>query len=141
MAPELILALVEDDGQTPPITTYSDVYSFACVCLEVIHASQIRPQQILTSWKVATGQLPFPHRTNDHAVTVDIMRGVRPCRGASPCHIQCNDVDAVWTMLEQCWDPAFQLRPTMSEITNFLRGQCGHASKYENRRPLRGSCS
>jgi hypothetical protein len=36
MAPELILALVEDDDRPPPITTYSDVYSFACVCLEVV---------------------------------------------------------------------------------------------------------
>lgn len=35
MAPELILALVEDDGQVPPITTHSDVYAFASVCLEV----------------------------------------------------------------------------------------------------------
>jgi hypothetical protein len=35
MAPELILALVEDDGRAPPITTYSDVYAFASVCLEV----------------------------------------------------------------------------------------------------------
>lgn len=35
MAPELILALVEDDGAIPPITTYSDVYAFASICLEV----------------------------------------------------------------------------------------------------------
>jgi hypothetical protein len=35
MAPELVLALVEDDGQAPPITTFSDVYAFASVCLEV----------------------------------------------------------------------------------------------------------
>jgi hypothetical protein len=35
MAPELVLALVEDDGRAPLITTYSDVYAFASVCLEV----------------------------------------------------------------------------------------------------------
>jgi len=35
MAPELVLTLVEDDGQAPPITTFSDVYAFASVCLEV----------------------------------------------------------------------------------------------------------
>jgi len=41
MAPELIIALVEDDsGQPPPITTYSDVYAFASVCLEVCHQRQ-----------------------------------------------------------------------------------------------------
>ena len=35
MAPELIIALVEDDGVVPPITTYSDVYAFSSICLEV----------------------------------------------------------------------------------------------------------
>ena len=34
MAPELIMALVNDDG-VPPITTSSDVYAFASVCFEV----------------------------------------------------------------------------------------------------------
>ena len=29
------MALVKDDGQVPPITTFSDVYAFASVCLEV----------------------------------------------------------------------------------------------------------
>jgi len=37
MAPELIFALVHDDGRVPPITTFSDVYAFASVCLEVGH--------------------------------------------------------------------------------------------------------
>ncbi|KAF5350134.1 hypothetical protein D9756_009091 [Leucocoprinus leucothites] len=66
MAPELIQVLVEDDGRTPPITTYSDVYAFGSVCLEV-----------------ATGQLPYAHRSNDHSVTVDILRGIKPTRGVS----------------------------------------------------------
>ncbi|EDR05945.1 uncharacterized protein LACBIDRAFT_302109 [Laccaria bicolor S238N-H82] len=65
MAPELIMSLVEDDGQISPITTFSDVYAFASVCLEV-----------------AAGRLPYPHRTNDRAVAVDIIRGVKPARGA-----------------------------------------------------------
>ncbi|EDR05941.1 uncharacterized protein LACBIDRAFT_302090 [Laccaria bicolor S238N-H82] len=63
MAPELIMSLVEDDGQIPPITTFSDVYAFGSVCLEV-----------------AAGRLPYPHRTTDHAVAVDIIRGVKPAR-------------------------------------------------------------
>jgi len=104
MAPELILALVEDDC-SPPITTASDVYSFACICLEI-----------------ATNQVPFPNRKNDHAVTVDIMRGIRPCRGAS-CHIECHNEGTFWEMLDQCWDPDFHLRPSMSEVTIYLQGQ------------------
>lgn len=36
------MALVEDDGQVPPITTFSDVYAFASVCLEVCLASILK---------------------------------------------------------------------------------------------------
>ncbi|KAG6811060.1 hypothetical protein H0H92_009149 [Tricholoma furcatifolium] len=35
MAPELIKALIEDDGPIPMITRETDVYAFASVCLEV----------------------------------------------------------------------------------------------------------
>lgn len=36
MAPELIMALVEDEeGKKPELTKSSDVYAFASVCLEV----------------------------------------------------------------------------------------------------------
>lgn len=35
MAPELLLALIEDDCSVLPITPASDVYAFASVCLEV----------------------------------------------------------------------------------------------------------
>lgn len=45
MAPELILSLVEDDDGVPcPVTRESDVFSFACVCLEVcVVASCVTP--------------------------------------------------------------------------------------------------
>ncbi|TFK38492.1 kinase-like domain-containing protein [Crucibulum laeve] len=102
MAPELVQALVEDDGHVPPITTHSDVYAFGSVCLEV-----------------ATGQLPYPHRTNDHAVTVDILRGVKPSRG-SCCDIQLKDAESFWTMLDRCWNFAYALRPPMPEVLALL---------------------
>ncbi|KAG2002503.1 TKL/TKL-ccin protein kinase [Coprinopsis cinerea AmutBmut pab1-1] len=60
MAPELIMALVEDDdngGPGPKITPMSDVYAFGSVCLEI-----------------ATDELPYSHRRTDHAVTLDIIR-------------------------------------------------------------------
>ncbi|KAF9466812.1 kinase-like domain-containing protein [Collybia nuda] len=104
MAPELILALVEDDRGVPPITTHSDVYAFGSVCLEI-----------------ATGQIPYHHRSNDHAVTVDIIRGIKPSRGAT-CHIQLKDEEAFWAMLDRCWDQAYCLRPTMPEILLCLEG-------------------
>ncbi|KAL0948376.1 hypothetical protein HGRIS_010958 [Hohenbuehelia grisea] len=104
MAPELILALVEDDGRPPPITPQSDVYSFASVCLEVV-----------------TGRLPYPHRTNDNAVTVDILRGIRPCRGAlCNMHIKTEVEEAFWDMLNRCWDTIGCMRPSMLDMTTFF---------------------
>ncbi|KAF8120541.1 kinase-like domain-containing protein [Boletus edulis] len=107
MAPELILSLIEDvDGAPCPVTRESDVFSFACVCLEV-----------------ATNDLPYPHRRNDRAVTLDIMRGVRPCRGAPPIpdmRLTAMQVEGFWGVLDQCWRAIPPLRPTMTEVETML---------------------
>ena len=119
MAPELIMALVKDDGQVPPITTFSDVYAFASVCLEVCLALVLKLIMWLMCMQVATGRLPYPHRTNDHAVTVDIIRGVKPARGAS-CLVQVKDVDVFWDTLDRCWNSIDYLRPSMREMLMLL---------------------
>jgi len=103
MAPELISVLAADDETPPPISTFSDVYAFASVCLEVM-----------------TGQLPYPARMNDYAVMFDIMRGVKPSRGACLNNIPVKDAEAFRGMLDRCWDQAFTLRPTMPELLAFL---------------------
>ncbi|KAG1764885.1 kinase-like domain-containing protein [Suillus placidus] len=106
MAPELIEALTNDDeAQPPPISTSSDVYAFACVCLEV-----------------ATGCLPFSHRSNDPAVIFDIMRGVKPSRGCTPMKLRLpeKEVDHFRKLLDRCWSPVPFLRPTMTQIKQEL---------------------
>ncbi|KAK0447350.1 uncharacterized protein EV420DRAFT_1751117 [Desarmillaria tabescens] len=67
MAPEMILALVDDESEAkvPRVTTASDVYAFGSVCLEIM-----------------TGALPYPCRKHDPGVMIDIMRGIKPSRGA-----------------------------------------------------------
>ncbi|KAF8896916.1 kinase-like domain-containing protein [Gymnopilus junonius] len=102
MAPELIAALVED--LRPTITTFSDVYAFASICLEV-----------------ASGQLPYSHRSNDHAVTLDIIRGVKPSRTAT-CLLKLSleGEEAFWNMLDQCWSTDPALRPTMPHLLTFF---------------------
>ncbi|KDQ49385.1 hypothetical protein JAAARDRAFT_42951 [Jaapia argillacea MUCL 33604] len=102
MAPEIVLALIEDEDVPPPITTHSDVYAFGSVCLEI-----------------ATDQVPYPNRTKDHAIIFDIMRGVKPARGAH-CLIRDIAAEAFWNMLEMCWNSTPTLRPPMSEVTAFF---------------------
>ncbi|KAJ3725759.1 kinase-like domain-containing protein [Lentinula raphanica] len=136
MAPELVLALVEDednqedntssaaaglDKRPPRVTTASDVYAFASVCLEIV-----------------TGNLPYPHRKNDYSVTVDILRGVSPARGSdlstalervfnttsplaslspptlSPALV--TDEAKFRQVLESCWQQEPLLRPTMEDV-------------------------
>ncbi|TCD63007.1 hypothetical protein EIP91_006099 [Steccherinum ochraceum] len=127
MAPEIILALVEDVDESgcagtgvgggegeesgesggvtrrrgPELTKMSDVYAFASVCLEIM-----------------TGQLPYPLRTNPHSVTIDKMRGVKPSSGVRRHTL---GTDAFWAMMDRCWDEWY-LRPDMNELTQFFRG-------------------
>ena len=126
MAPELLLALIEDDdGGVPPITPASDVYAFASVCLEVHTISFLRVHLVLTEHlsyvQLASDQLPYPHRSNDHAVTVDILRGIRPSR-CSKCLLKLNPdgADAFWNLMDQCWSPDPCCRPSMSHMLAFL---------------------
>ncbi|KAG7085642.1 hypothetical protein E1B28_003189 [Marasmius oreades] len=116
MAPELIQGLIEVEANTklPQVTTFSDVYAFGSVCLEVI-----------------TGELPYPRRTNDYQVTVDILQGVKPSRGASAISCELLGVkqqvtgegeDSLFTFLDRCWDAVPFLRPKMEEVVGFFVG-------------------
>ncbi|KAJ3868373.1 kinase-like domain-containing protein [Lentinula novae-zelandiae] len=104
MAPELVLALVEDENHEDELTTASDVYAFASVCLEIV-----------------TGDLPYPHRKNDYSVTVDILRGVSPARG-SDLSIALKRMFALRSVLESCWDGQSFMRPNMEEVLVRLNG-------------------
>ncbi|KAK2464977.1 hypothetical protein APHAL10511_003053 [Amanita phalloides] len=103
MAPELIFALVDDEVESVQVSTHSDVYAFGAVCLEVV-----------------TGQLPFPHRMNDEAVLVDMLRGARPRRGELR-GMDVLDEEKLWRTLERCWTDEQAERPGMAELVVFLR--------------------
>ncbi|TFK19230.1 kinase-like protein [Coprinopsis marcescibilis] len=107
MAPELIMALVEDDGvpeNGPKITPMSDVYAFGSVCLEV-----------------ATGEFPYPHRRRDHAVIADVINGVPPRRGEI-CLVTGVEQEEFWRLVEWCWSRDPTSRPSMTEAFTSLEG-------------------
>lgn len=72
-------------------------------------------------FQLASGQLPYPNRTNDHAVTVDILRGVKPSRSET-CLLKLDTEgeDAFWNMLGQGWNLVPTLRPSMPHMLSFL---------------------
>ncbi|KAK0434552.1 kinase-like domain-containing protein [Desarmillaria tabescens] len=107
MAPEMILALVDDESEAkvPRVTTASDVYAFGSVCLEIM-----------------TGALPYPCRKHDPGVMIDIMRGIKPSRGAPT-----PDSEAFSMLLDACWRQEAALRPKMGEVLKCLIRMDDHA--------------
>ncbi|TDL14291.1 kinase-like protein [Rickenella mellea] len=107
MAPELLLALVEEDVRAPPLSKYSDVYAFASVCLEVL-----------------TDELPYSHRRNDHGVTLDVMRGIKPSRSAA-CKVDEARIEDLLELMDKCWDQFPRTRPSMEEMISCIERHRG----------------
>ncbi|KAJ6534228.1 kinase-like domain-containing protein [Mycena capillaripes] len=95
MAPET-LDPVTWGVQDRPCTTASDMYAFACVCLELY-----------------TGNAPF-RELGESAVILQVVQGGRPKRpvGIIP--------DPVWDIMEKCWSHNFVNRPDIDEIVRTL---------------------
>lgn len=131
MAPELLLAALED--RIPHLTTFTDVYAFGSVCLEVCYIGLVGWwHSLLLPPQIVTDQLPYPSRSNDAAVSFDIMNGVPPSRGASltyermpllrPLGSTKEGHELFTEMMEMCWTPAPECRPSMDYILRFLVG-------------------
>lgn len=107
MAPELILALVHDTGDVggPMTSTMTDVYAFGSVCLEV-----------------ATDAVPYPHRSNDHAVILDIMTSISPRRAGSQSKVRVRSEEEYWGLVDRCWGMPPEGRPAMAECLTLLEG-------------------
>jgi serine/threonine protein kinase len=103
MAPELIPTLTGDNSSNAVVTTYSDVFAFAAVCLEV-----------------ATGQLPYHYHPNDVTVLVAVVRGARPRRGVLKDTF-IKEEDTFWALLEDCWSEVPKDRPCMQEMLRFFQ--------------------
>ncbi|KAF8868225.1 kinase-like domain-containing protein [Mucidula mucida] len=105
MAPELIEALAADEELIPQVTTASDVYAFASVCLEIM-----------------TGVPPYPNRKNDQAVMLDIIRKVKPNWGSPAGWSECLG-KVFGGLMDRCWDEQPSARPEMGEVVSVL-GAC-----------------
>ncbi|TDL24379.1 kinase-like protein [Rickenella mellea] len=82
-APELFDSLV--DGGTSRPTRESDIYSFGCVCLELM-----------------SGKPPFAEIRRDGTVMKAIMNGQTPRRPVEDL-VKYGLDDKLWAVMEKCW--------------------------------------
>ncbi|TDL21774.1 kinase-like protein [Rickenella mellea] len=103
-APEL-LNIVE--GASAHRSEQCDIYSFGCVCLELM-----------------TGKLPFSEIRLDGAVIMAIAKGQIPQRPIENVLERGLD-DTLWALMEHCWkfDPA--LRPTIVQLVEYFQQRHG----------------
>ncbi|KAJ7822996.1 kinase-like domain-containing protein [Mycena olivaceomarginata] len=89
-----------EEGQNDHLT---DIYAFACLVYELL-----------------TGKAPFPELYTDVAVAMAVIEGRRPthpssCSGTS-------SLDALWNLLQNCWEEKPENRPTASQLVERLKG-------------------
>lgn len=119
LSPELIDP--EQFGLQSSRPTYaSDVYSFACLCIEVSiyphRRSDINPT---TSGfiQLYTSQSPFLG-VSDGTVLVRVLSGVRPKRPTF--HGGAEMSDALWSLVSRCWAQSPSDRPLTHELVNLI---------------------
>ncbi|KAL0060011.1 Rho guanine nucleotide exchange factor [Marasmius tenuissimus] len=76
-------------------TKASDIYAFACVCYEIL-----------------TGHPPFYGYKNDLALSLQVLAGARPSRPDTLA----DSRDAIWNMMDACWQADPSARPSASTI-------------------------
>jgi len=104
MSPELIVPEKFGFTNTRP-TIHSDCYALGMVIYEII-----------------SGHLPF-HKDTHLRVVIKISEGKHPPRGT-------QFTDSLWEMLEWCWEPRPNARPSIGEILQCLETGLPSTRKY-----------
>ncbi|KAJ7472836.1 kinase-like domain-containing protein [Mycena latifolia] len=97
-APELLRGESVSDAR-------SDVYTFACVCYEIL-----------------SGKIPFYDIPEPAVIFKVAIEGVRPARPVTWPRIAAYNI---WGLIQDCWRNESDLRPTATEIVQRLVGLIG----------------
>jgi len=96
MAPELA------DGEVAK-TARSDVYSFGCLCLEIL-----------------TEEIPFKAILSPTAVTLALARGTKPVTSRKD-YPKLEETSALWGIMDSCWDADPIARPPIGDLQRKIR--------------------
>ncbi|KAJ3519976.1 hypothetical protein NMY22_g12955 [Coprinellus aureogranulatus] len=102
-APEL---LIPTEDVAAKATAHSDVYSYGCVCYEIM-----------------TGNVPFYQIKNHYSIAVLILKGERPKKPTSeePAFQDFGLTEDIWTLMESCWVEDPEQRPSAEELQRDTR--------------------
>ena len=104
-APELV-------KQSGPLSTHSDVWGFAMVCLEIL-----------------SGEVPYSSISRDIAVLREVDNGKLPQRPPGRFATSQGLSDDVWAQMLDCWHKKPEMRPSITQIKarlSELRGVLSH---------------
>ena len=97
LAPELVA-----DSRYVPTTRATDVWSFGMLSLEIV-----------------TDSVPFSHVSNEAFIPLAIRDGPLPTRSE---HANMRGLsDAMWDLMDQCWQRDPESRPSMSNIRETIQ--------------------
>ena len=66
-----------------------------------------------------SGNIPFHELSNDCAVLLKVVKGIRPSRPievSTACHLD----DDIWNLIETCWSSDPNNRPQALDVVQFL---------------------
>ncbi|THU93879.1 kinase-like protein, partial [Dendrothele bispora CBS 962.96] len=105
LAPECLI-------DAKPVTYESDVYAFGCVCYEIF-----------------TGLIPFQEMSTDATIIFQLIKEKRPPRPQGNIQL----TDAIWHVIEQCWDQTPSMRPVARDLPHVLESATGRSIGLANR--------
>ena len=89
----------DPDGELPPASPPTDVWSFGMLCLEIM-----------------TGQRPYAHRKKDTDVVQELIKYRLPPRPQGEEVLSRGLTDDLWLLMLSCWHLNPERRPTMGHI-------------------------
>jgi len=108
---------IPEDGESISPKLSSDIYSFACVMLQVCGRILLSNKYDQLLLQTLTGKVPYSEYRNENQVTVVIVKGSKTARPVTP-HIE----DPLWNFIQSSWLEA-ERRPLAKDVLKFIQSQ------------------
>ncbi|OCH89807.1 kinase-like protein [Obba rivulosa] len=75
----------------------------------------------MVMWEIFTGRVPFYYWRRDATVIHHVVQGKRPLRPVQATPLGLSD--AIWALMQSCWESDGQQRPHIDDVVGQLRGE------------------